>query len=498
MVPAANAYCERLGIAVPSFDALCAHAEASTYALLLVALLERGRPMTLDEVALRFEAAGFAGADEAYRSLRRCRPGRAPIYRDGALYALDPHDPELELWVVRLELRPPRVARPAPAPLPPLPLLTQPLSVADLDAAWKNDAPISGWSAQRVALAVLDAHQRPMRPDEVIAFVSARTRWHKLLSSPMPFRRTGAAVAIGEDGAWSIVPGAPELVMARHAVRDAIVRAARRPIRPTPEQMEAARRAADQRRAAHAAELAALRRVILHAFPAAAPRAVVLVDVADRRLTTLVDSELARLGELLRPYDVLCGVDIRATLRALGVATADRCLADLGPPRKSIVFSRRGRTLKITTAMLVQGSCGISRPLGEPSQLRAYLAKGQLDRLARQLESDAKSLYALHQFGRLHGCVRLRWGTLDEGFPVPWHHHDEPTLHTLKREAHSLSKCLVAVVGSVPDWDAPWSRACRLAVVGRQGAYDLLLFDESGACVDDRDVQLARLESAPH
>jgi hypothetical protein len=31
------------------------------------------------------------------------------VYRDGDLDALDPHDDQLELWVFRLGLRPPRV-----------------------------------------------------------------------------------------------------------------------------------------------------------------------------------------------------------------------------------------------------------------------------------------------------------------------------------------------------------------------------------------------------
>jgi hypothetical protein len=45
--------------------------------------------------------------------------------------------------------------------------------------------------------------------------------------------------------------------------------------------------------------------------------------------------------------------------------------------------------------------------------------------LARRLEPDAKSLHALHEYGRLHGCVRLRWGFLDTNLPVPWRHLEE-------------------------------------------------------------------------
>ena len=66
-----NAYCEALGIRVPALEAVRDHPEASPYTLLLVALLERGSPMTLPEVAERFARANVAPADAALRSLKR-------------------------------------------------------------------------------------------------------------------------------------------------------------------------------------------------------------------------------------------------------------------------------------------------------------------------------------------------------------------------------------------------------------------------------------------
>ncbi len=145
--------------------------------------------------------------------------------------------------------------------------------------------------------------------------------------------------------------------------------------------------------------------------------------------------------------------------------------------------------------MLIQGSCGISRPLGDDKKLRAYLASGQMSKLVARLEADAKSLFALHEYGRVHGCVRLRWGFIDQVFPAPWHHHDEPTLHDLINEAFDLNMGLVAVVGHAPAWGDPWSRVCRLKVVRGEREYQRILFDELGRYVDDRDVQLARLEA---
>jgi len=492
-----NAYCEALGIAVPSLAAIRDHKEANTYARLIVALLERGGPLTLEQVAIRFEIAGIDDADSALQSLKRCRPARPPIYRDGEEYALDARDAEADLWAFRLGLRPAKQLRPIAPPSPPRPNPSARLAVVELDEGWR-DAGITGWSAQRIALAVLDAHDRPMSPDEVVAFVSARTKWHRLAPNATTFRRTGSAVAVGEDGTWTIVPGATELIMARDAVRDAVERARRYPMRSTTAELDASRQAAEHRRATHAAELAALSRVIVHAFPAKSPKVAVLVDVDSRELTTLLGPELTGAGARILAYDVIVGVDIRALLRALGVDPGERRLADIGPPQKSMRVNRTGRTVKITTAMLISGSCGISRPLGDAKKLRGYLDAGQDAQLRRRLESDAKSLFALHAYGRLHGGVRLRWGFIDEMFPAPWLHRDEPMFHDMMRQARSLGVGIEAVVGSAPGWEQPWSRVRRLEVAQGESEYQVVLIDENGGVIDERDVQLARLETAIH
>lgn len=154
-----NAYCKALGIQVPRLEAVRTNPDANYYSLLIAAVLERGEPITLEEAAARFEEAGVAPSHEALASLKRCKPARPPLYRDGNCYALDPHDHEADLWAFRLGLRPPRVAapqvvRPDPGPLP---SRDEPLTVADLDEAWREGV-LHTWSAQRIAIAVLDAH----------------------------------------------------------------------------------------------------------------------------------------------------------------------------------------------------------------------------------------------------------------------------------------------------------------------------------------------------
>jgi hypothetical protein len=175
----------------------------------------------------------------------------------------------------------------------------------------------------------------------------------------------------------------------------------------------------ERERRAHARQLAAMRRVLLHAFPAKRPQALALVDVERREVTTFLNDEIPLAIERLLDYEIIGAVDVRALLRTLGVDPCERRLAELGPPRKTRQRNRRGRALTITTALLVQGSCGISRPFGDDPTMREYLRTGADARFRRRLEADVKSLYALYQYGRLHGCVWLRWGFLDEMLLAP-------------------------------------------------------------------------------
>ena len=495
MTSTTNAYCAALGIHAPRIEDARSSPDANYYSLLLVALLERGEPMTLEDVALRFAAAGVAPtAADALASLKRCKPARAPIYRDRDHYALDPHDDEVSFWLFRLGLRPARGAplqavQPAPDPLP---STDRPLTVAALGEAWREGVPNS-WSAQRVAVAVLDAHESAMACADVIAFVSAHSGWSPLRPESAQFWHSGV-ISVREDGLW-ILDRAHDVVRStREAVRERVSDMRRwAAMRPDPATMEAHRRRLEREREAHAQQLAAMRRVLIHTFPAGRPLALALVDVAERKVTTFVGDEITRAVERMTDSEIIGAVGVRGLLRTLKVDPGERRLAELGPPQKTRQLNRQGRTLTITTALLVQGTCGISCPFGDDRTMREYLRTGAETKLRRRLEADAKSLYALYQYGRLHGCVRLRWGFLDEMLPAPWVHRDESTLYHLLKDAHQRGVPLEVVVGSAPGWADPWSRAQRAYVATDAWHSPSLLADEQGFEIPRADVQLARL-----
>jgi hypothetical protein len=263
--------------------------------------------------------------------------------------------------------------------------------------------------------------------------------------------------------------------------------------RPDPAVAEAQRKRFKREREENAERLARMHRVLVYAFPTPTPEAVVLVDVGRREIATFVGDDIARAVERLADYDVIAAVEVRALLRTLDFDPGERRLGELGPPQKSKRLNRWGRTLKITLSMLVRGSCGISRPFGEERVLRGYLRDRKNTKFCRRLEADAKSLFALYQYARLHGAVRLRWGFLEEMIPAPWVHRDELTLYGLMRRAHELGTSLDVVVGSAPGWADPWSRARPAYVRSDESGWRWWLEDEEGYLIEEADVQLARL-----
>lgn len=366
-----NYWCRALDISPPQLEKVAHHRDANTYALLIVALLERGEPMTLDEVAARFEEAKIADRSRALRSLKRCQPAKPPVYRDGEFYHLDPYDKDTALWAFRLGICPPVVP-----------------------------------------------------------------------------------------------PGDPETLPQRHAEFE-------------------------RQRAAQRAELARMPRALLVAFPPERPEAVALLDVKKREITTYVGDEIEVLRSRLRDYEYIGAIAVRSLLRLLDFDPEGRRLGELGPSQKAIHVS--GHSLELTPTMLVQHSCGIAKPFGEKAKLADHLAKGEIAKLRRRLESDLKSLYALYEYGRLHRRVRVHWGPIETFIRAPWVYDVEPSLFDLKLSALATGRPLEVVIGRAPSWDEPWARARLVGVAREVNGWREWLVDERGRVIEDADVQRARL-----
>lgn len=156
-----------------------------------------------------------------------------------------------------------------------------------------------------------------MRPEDVLAFVHARSE-SQLAADSARYWRRGAAIRVRPDGMWELDRTHDAVRSARQAVRERMAMVRRwADRRPDPAIIAATRERLERERAGHAERLARVRRVVVHAFPAANPAAVVLLDVGRRAITTFMGEEVAGVGKKLADYGIIAGVDVRALLRCL-------------------------------------------------------------------------------------------------------------------------------------------------------------------------------------
>jgi len=407
---------------------------------------------------------------------------------------LDPYDSELRLWLFRLDLLEVKFTNePQPEPPPPAPLPDSgvALSWEELEEAWK-DASLSNWSKRRMTVAVLDAFGEPMLPSDLIEKLSGLVRYHRL-KEPVTVRQ-GDPYELLEDGRLSLNPNAEgDVRKVRDAVREQLRVVRRYAARFSTEEMEAARVRHQEKKEQRVKDFQKMRRAIVVTFPPERPVAATLVDAGTHTIETFIGPDLDDLCLELEGYDYIGAVNVRGVLRALGFEPGARRLAELGPPQKTIQINKSGRTLKITNTLLAQGSCGISKPFGDSTTMKGYVLNGDTAKLARRLEADAKSLYALYEYGRLHGWVRLRWGSLDEGLIAPWVDNLESKLWSLKDEALKLHTPLEVVLGNAPSWSDPWARAETAIALKDESSWHVILADQDGYRIDEADIQRARL-----
>jgi hypothetical protein len=142
-------------------------------------------------------------------------------------------------------------------------------------------------SARRIVLALLDAHGGPMSPEDVVAGVTARARWHTLTADSAKFQQRGSPIVVDDQGRWAIAPDAAEaLKAARGAVRQRLDHA-------SPSAQAAADLIAyEVRREARRAELAKLRHVVAYAYPPGGPGALALLDIEAHTIDTFLGDEI--------------------------------------------------------------------------------------------------------------------------------------------------------------------------------------------------------------
>jgi len=471
--------------------------QVKLFDLLVVALLEHGAPRSLEAIAARLVAAGAeAATGDMVHSLKKAWHGMEPVYRepDGRM-GLNLSSSELRRRLFRLGLVKPR-GTPVPKLAEPEPVPDNvPLSEVELRLAFRHRS-IDQVSKLRKVAAVLDACGEAMRIEALEAYLADIAPDRPRLSEADVRRCSKSYMRVDPQGRLRIDRSAPGVPAMRRAIRKRSLSIQTREAheenwRRISRERQAVwdRKCGQERRAA-----ARLRRAVLRVLPEDGPAEVAaLVDVGGHAVHTFFGDELTELRALLDSFDLVAALSVRDALRALDVRDPDRFhLTDLKPPKKTRRLNRQGRTLTITPEILITSTTGISRPLGDSAKIAAYLAAGSIAKLRRRIASDAKALHAFYRYGVLHGNVRLRWGFLDEAFPVDWPVSGDRSLYDILKACHQTGTPVDLVWGSAPGWTDPWSRARRLRIVSLRMGSVAVASDDQQWDLARQDIQAAR------
>lgn len=484
MTEPSNRYCGRLRIPPPTVEAAAARPDVNLFLLMVVALLERGSPMRLDEIVARLERAALPPRHrkgDLHAVLRKAWHGQPPIVRDtGDRLALDLLHYDWPHLLFSIGSRPPLVAPLATLDVPEPPD-TVSLSAEEVEAAFKGRW-LYACSTSRQAAAVLEAAGESLTVEAINARLFQLTPHTGGIRDDSIRSWRSDLIAIDAAGSLRMNPASA----AAPAFRREIRRMARPRLRAAADRahfetqrrrVEEAQKAEEQRELEDAR---AARRALVHIVPGgAAARAAALIDAQGRSLRVCAgDDGLRELAATLESFDLLAGVDLRPSLRALGLDPERWLLAELRPSDRTHRPTDRVR-ITVTLNGIVRATTGASRGPAGPEAWQRMLDTGRRAAIERRLVSEAQSLFALYEYGVLHGGVRVRGRPGDRLLPVAWGMRGDPDAHSILDAAERTWTPLDAVfdppVGRssrpaehLPD---PWARARRVDVVERDWPY---------------------------
>jgi hypothetical protein len=468
MTDVPNTYCQRLGISVPRVEVVAQIPEVRLFHLVVVALIERGGPMTVDEIAERLDRAAlparFTTPDLA-ASVKKAWHGEPPLVRDGDdRLALDLLSSDLRhlQFVTGLRTRP--ATRQASEEFR-LPGDEVPLSQEEVTAAFK-DRVVYTCSSVRRAAAILDAWGSPQPLDEIERRLRGLTdHCGKIDETTVRAWRTDL-MSVEPGGVLRLNPASPVVGAFRRAIRRMAfprLRVAADSQRFKGEWRERSRARAVEERAAM--DLARqTRRALLHIVRAGKPAAAaVVIDVQRRDARVFLGDDLALLAARLEDFDFLAGVDLRASLRAVGLDPDRWLLAELRPVPRTFRPAARS-TVAVTLDAVVRATTGIRRvPAGAGAWERLLDEKRGRD-VADRLTAEARALCVLYEYGALHGGVRARTRPGDRLLPVDWSLGGDPDIHSVLDAAMRAYAAVDLVIGAPPDPADPWKRAVRASI----------------------------------
>jgi len=459
-----NRYCQRLGISVPRIEDAAGRPEVTLFQLVVMALLERGGPMTVVEIAARLDRATLPARlvrPDFVVAVKKAWHGQPPLVRDGdQRLALDLLSSELSHIAFVTGLRPPVQPPPGPAELR-LPEDDEPLSQVEVTAAFSGRS-LDMYSSIRKAAAVLEAWGTPQTLDEINERLRTLTDYGGRIDTTT-VRAWRTDLVVDSDGSLRLNPASSQIGAFRRDIR----RMAATWLRASAERRDfklglverERQRAEDERNLM--AQASRTRRALLHLVPPGQEaRGAAVIDLSRRAsekrdhapngsaepadnatndwassdVQLFMANNLLKLADRLEEFDFLAGVDLRVSLRTIGLDPERWLLAELRPVQRTFRPAERS-AVPVTLPAVVQATTGTSRVPADVATWGRLLDPKRLHDVAGRLATEARALCLLYEYGALHGGVRVRTRPGDRLLPVEWGLAGDPDVRSVLEAA---------------------------------------------------------------
>ncbi|MEW6278322.1 MAG: hypothetical protein AB1758_06855 [Candidatus Eremiobacterota bacterium] len=389
--------------------------------LMLLALRERGGPMTMEEVAERLTGAGAVlphGITSLRKAWRKAPPIRETL--DGRL-ELDPDHPEYPMadFTIKEALRPPLPQHPPREPVP-----DGPFTRGELDLLARYEVSRSQLSRRRLATVILEvlggeAEEEAVRQELALLGHKGGFTLDSVLGP-----------VVGRQGSRLVLhPERAEIIHIRRVVRKWL---SQRPktvtaSSPSPELLAERESRRQETRAWFHEACRAVIRLVFHGKEAAG----CLLRQPEHQVVRFLPQQRASLQEALAGLDVVVGLAPRDDYERLGLERGARRFVDLSLPWREL------SDYEFRIEEFLRMTVPVQQPLASLAELREWWEAGQWDAFFGRLEQDLEVLNAYYRYGVLHEGVRFHY--LQDGprlLGVQWNLGHEPTLReTLERAA---------------------------------------------------------------
>ncbi len=228
------------------------------------------------------------------------------------------------------------------------------------------------------------------------------------------------------------------------------------------------------------AQASQIRRALLHIVPPGQQaRAAAVIElsrsVSEKReqapasdVQVFAADNLLKLADRLEDFDFLAGVDLRISLRAMGLDPERWLLAELRPVQRTFRPAEQS-AVPVALPAVVQATTGVARVPADAATWGRLLDPKRLHDVAGRLATEAHALRLLYEYGALHGGVRVRTRPGDRLLPVEWGLAGDPDVHSVLDAAMRACASVDLVIHAPRNLADSWKHAVQADIADRVG-----------------------------